>query len=75
MTTMTIAIEEEVLERATQRANAEGTSVPHLLEAYLQAYSASQQQPTQRTQRLLELANRIQGDSAGERWTRAELHA
>jgi hypothetical protein len=74
MTSIAIKIDEGVLERAQRRAQQEGTSVDSLLEHYLEAYSSLGTTGSSAAQTLIELTQRVQGSSEGQRWTRDELY-
>lgn len=76
MTRLTIAFEEDVLEKARRKASLHGTSVAEILRSYLEAYVNDQ--PRERRQGinlLLDLSSRTKSGSGGKRWTRDELHA
>ncbi len=76
MTHLTIAVEENLLEEAQERARQQGTSVEEILQRYLESYVDQQQMDRQQKaiSSLLELASKAQSGSGGRKWTRDELH-
>jgi metal-responsive CopG/Arc/MetJ family transcriptional regulator len=76
MTHLTIALEENLLEEAQERARQQGTSVEEVLRRYLEFYVDTQQQERQREaiEALLDLSTRTRSGSGGRKWTRDELH-
>jgi hypothetical protein len=74
MSSLTITIEEEVLEHARMRAREQGTSIDTLLREYLEAYAgvhAERQAAARRILALSDAATTRRGDAG---WTRDELH-
>lgn len=74
MTHLTIAIDEEVLRRAQERAERQGTSIPDLLQHYLEQYGEAENERSRAVQALLELARNARSGSGGQRWTRDDLY-
>jgi hypothetical protein len=76
VTHLTIAFEEEVLEKARRKASLSGTSVDELLRSYLEAYADDQPRERHRgIALLLDLSSRAKSGSGGKKWTRDELYA
>jgi hypothetical protein len=77
MVQLTIALDEETLEKARARAQERGTSLDDLLRGYLEAYVAGSG-PSEAQRRavkdLLDLSAEVKGGSGGRRWTRDELY-
>jgi molybdenum-dependent DNA-binding transcriptional regulator ModE len=76
MVRLTIALEEEVLERAQSKARRQGTSLDELLRSYLESYSELQQERDRQEaiKTLLDLSSKAQSGSGGRKWTRDELY-
>jgi plasmid stability protein len=74
MANLTIAIEDELLQRARVRALQQGTSVNAVLRQYLQAWTDDSRSRQTAIREILDLANSIDTGSGGRRWTRDELH-
>lgn len=74
MANLTIAIEDELLQRARVRALQQGTSVNAVLRQYLQAWTDDSRSRQTAIQEILDLANSVDTGSGGRRWTRDELH-
>ncbi len=76
MANLTLAIQDDVLQRARTRAVGQGTSVNALLRAYLEAFAGVQQSREQAVHELLERSRRASSGSGGQgrTWTRDELH-
>lgn len=76
MVRLTIALEEEILERARTKAQEQGTSVDEVLRTYLESYAGVQRERDRQeaTKTLLDLSSRAQSGSGGRRWTRDELY-
>ena len=74
MTNLTVAVDEDLLQRARQRALAQGTSVNALLRGYLEDYTGARQGREQAVHDLLEMSRDSRSGSQGRRWTREELH-
>jgi metal-responsive CopG/Arc/MetJ family transcriptional regulator len=75
MTHLTIALEENLLENAQERARQQGTSVEEILRGYLQSYMGTRQDRQRESiDALLDLASKTHSRSGGRKWTRDELH-
>lgn len=75
MVQLTIALEEQVLERARQKAHEQGVSLDEILRRYLESYAVDpMQEQKQAIRGLLDLSMKAQGGSGGRTWTRDELH-
>lgn len=74
MTRLTIAMDEQVLERARSRASRQGTSLDALVRSYVETYAGGEEDREQAVKSLLDLSRKTQGGSGGRRWTRDELH-
>lgn len=75
MVHLTIALEEEVLEKARQKAREQGTSIGEVLRSYLASYAVDQQQKQSEVVRaLLDLSSKARTGSRGQKWTREELY-
>jgi metal-responsive CopG/Arc/MetJ family transcriptional regulator len=75
MTHLTIALEENLLEEAQDRARQQGTSVEEVLRGYLQSYvETRQERQKEAIDSLLDLSSKACGGSGGRKWTRDELH-
>jgi plasmid stability protein len=74
MTNLTITVDEEILLRARARAVAAGVSVNALLRDYLEAYAGVKTERRRAIADLLQLAAGSQTGSAGNTWTRDDLH-
>ncbi len=73
MANLTISVEDEVLQRARQRALAQGTSVNALLRDYLEGFAGVRAAQAEAIRSLLERSARAQS-GGGPRVTRDELH-
>ena len=71
---LTIAIDDEILERVRARANRENTSVNMLIQKYLEEYGGSGQHRAEACERLLALSRSSQSRRGNARWTREELY-
>lgn len=74
MATLTLLVEDQLLQQSYRRARQQGTSVETLLTEYLAQYSFSPDNYRRATTRLMELAKESRAGSGGRRWTRAELY-
>ena len=70
---LTLAVDEQVVARARERAAAVGKSLDQLVRDYLQSL-AGNEQAEQDIAELKRLAMEGEGHSRGRRWTREELH-
>ena len=71
---LTIAINDEILERVRARANRENTSVDSLIQKHLEEYGGSGQHRAEACERLLALSRSSQSRRGNARWTREELY-
>jgi hypothetical protein len=74
MATLTLLVEDQLLQQSYRRARQQGTSLETLLNEYLEQYSPHPDNYRRATTRLLELAKESSAGSGGRRWTRAELY-
>lgn len=74
MVNLTLAIDEEILHRAEDRAAEQGTSVNALLQEYLEAFAGSQRTRRQAIHEILELSRTSGSRRGGRTWTRDDLH-
>lgn len=77
MVQLTIALDEETLERARARAQERGTSLEDLLREYVDAFGADfgpSEAQRRAVRDLLDLSGEVSGGSGGRRWTRDELY-
>ena len=76
MVRLTIALEEEVLERAQTKAQQQGTSVDEVLRSYLESYAGVQRERDRQEaiKTLLDLSSNARSGSGGRKWTRDELY-
>ncbi|MFO1350105.1 MAG: hypothetical protein U1F68_05255 [Gammaproteobacteria bacterium] len=72
--TITIDVNDQVLQQARRRALEQGTSVNAVVREYLEGYSGVETRYRTATVRLLELAKQSQAASRGRKWTRDELY-
>jgi len=74
MENLSIVVDEQILQKANQRATKQDVSLNTLLRGFLENYSEGTERYHQATTRLLELANQSIAASNGQRWTREELY-
>jgi tryptophan 2,3-dioxygenase len=76
MVRLTIALEDEILERAETKARQEGTSLAEILRSYLESYAGIQREwdRQEATKTLLDLSSTVQSGSGERTWTRDELY-
>jgi hypothetical protein len=76
MVRLTIALEDEILERAETKAQQQGTSLAEVLRNYLESYAGIQRERDRQeaTKTLLDLSSTAQSGSGGRKWTRDELY-
>ena len=74
MGNLSLVVNDQVLQKANQRATKQGLSLNTLLREFLESYSEGTEQYRQATIRLLELAKQSTASSNGQRWTREELY-
>ena len=71
---MTIALDEEVLDRASAKAQEQGVSLDAVLRDYLETYAGVRAAREEAVRALLDLSMKSESGSGGRRWTREELH-
>lgn len=74
MTNLTIPVDKEILMKARQRARQQGTSVNAVLRTYLEQYAGGDEIHRRTTEAILELTEQSAASSAGQRWSRDEIH-
>lgn len=74
MANLTIAVPDEVLKQARQRAMGQGTSVNAVLRDYLGQYAGVDSTLERAGERLLKLTRAVKSSRGGARWTRDELY-
>ncbi len=74
MTTLTLAIEDDLLQRARARAQGQGLSVHSLLRKYLETYAGARNARNEIVDEILEASSKAGSRRAGRGWTRDELH-
>ena len=74
MANLTIAINDDLLQKARLRAMEQGTSVNALLRDYLEHYAGGAEAYQRATDTILTIAQEAGRGSEGRRWTREELH-
>ena len=70
---ITLSVDEEVVQRARERAAAMGTSVNQLVREYLEQL-AGKRDPAALAEELTRLSKLAKGDSKGWKFNREELH-
>jgi hypothetical protein len=70
---LTLSIDDEVVRKARQRAEALGTSVNQLVREYLEQL-AGKPDPKELAERLRRLSEQAHGDSRGWKFNREEIH-
>jgi hypothetical protein len=74
MGNLSIVVDEQILQKANQRATKQGLSLNTLLRGFLESYSQDTERYSLATTRLLELAKQSTAASNGQPWTREELY-
>lgn len=74
MVTLSIEIEETILQKAQQRALPEGLTLNAILSYYLNNYAENKERYQQATLKILELAQQSTAASKGNRWIREEIY-
>ena len=74
MANLTIAIEDNLLQRARLRATEQGRSINALLREYLEAFAGSANRRDRAIDSFQKLADRAATGSGSRRWSRDELH-
>lgn len=75
MANLTLAIDDQVLQRARLRAMEQGTSVNALLRDYLEAYAGARRARQQAVSELMKMSAKAVSRRGDRQWTRDELHA
>ncbi len=70
---LTLAIEDELLEKARQRADALGTSVNQMVRDYLEEFVGGGVNRESETEEFIRLSLKGGGDSKGWKWNRDEI--
>jgi hypothetical protein len=71
---VTIALDDEVLERASAKAEEQGLSLDALLRDYLEVFAGVRASREEAVRTLLSLSVKAESGSGGRLWTRDELH-
>ena len=74
MANLTIAVPDDVLRHARQRAVGRGTSVNAVLREYLGQYAGINAVHVSAGERVLELSRKARSGRGKARWTRDDLH-
>ena len=74
MINLTIAVDEETLRKAEQRASREGSSVDQVLRELLESYASATNEQLAALKDLQELWTNSKSEHVGKRWTREELY-
>ncbi len=74
MANLTIAIPDEVLKSARERAMKQGTSVNALLRDYLSQFAGRQSALSSAARRVLDLSRQARSGRGKAGWTRDDLH-
>ena len=74
MANLTIAVPDDVLRQARQRAVGQGTSVNEILRNYLSQYAGANAVCLSAGERVLELSRKARSARGKARWTRDDLH-
>lgn len=74
MASVTIQIDDQVLDRAQRRASRQGTSVDGVLRACLEGYATSLDRQLEAMTRILDIARNASSRRGDQTWTRDELH-
>lgn len=74
MANLTIAVPEDVLRHARQRAVGRGTSVNAVLRDYLSQYAGVDATQLSAGERVLALSRKARSGRGQARWTRDDLH-
>jgi hypothetical protein len=74
MTNLTIAVPDEVLKQARQRALGQGTSVNAVLRNYLGQYAGVDSKLVHAAERVLAISAKTKSGRGRARWTRDDLY-
>ncbi len=74
MGSLSIIVDDPILQKAHKRATKQGVSLNALLRGFIESYSEGTEQYRQATIRILELAKQSTAASNGQGWTREELY-
>ena len=76
--TVTLNIDDELVERARERAEQRGTSLEAMLDEYVRDMAGEPKMTLEEANQMVEDLRRMwatsHGDSRGEKWTRDEIH-
>jgi hypothetical protein len=76
--TVTLDIDEKIVERARELAKLRGTSIETMLSEYLRELAGEPRMTPEEAKEMVKRLERMwamsHGDSRGEKWTREELH-
>lgn len=74
MANLTIALDDDLLQKARVRAAELGTSVNAVLRDYLEEWTARKEARRRAIESFVEASRRSKTSSGGRKWTRDELH-
>jgi plasmid stability protein len=74
MANLTIALDDDLLQKARVRAAELGTSVNAVLRDYLEEWTARKEARRRAIESFVEASRRSKASSGGRKWTRDELH-
>ena len=74
MANVTIALDDDLLQKARVRAAELGTSVNAVLRQYMEEWTGAAEARRRGIERFVEASKRSKASSGGRRWTRDELH-
>ena len=74
MTSLTIAVDDEILRQAQDRASAQGTSVDVLLREYVEELAGVAGTYREAVHSLIHRSRRVDSRRGARTWTRDELH-
>ena len=74
MANLTIALDDDLLQKARVRAAQQGTSVNAVLREYLEEWTHRKAAQRRAIEQFIEASKRSKASSGGRTWTRDELH-
>lgn len=74
MANLTIALDDDLLQKARVRAAELGTSVNAVLRDYLEEWTDRKQAQRRAIEYFIEASKRSKASSGGRKWTRDEIH-
>jgi plasmid stability protein len=74
MANLTIALDDDLLQKARVRAAELGTSVNAVLRDYLEEWTARREAQRRAIESFIEASKRSKASSGGRKWTRDELY-